>query len=202
MSKRVSFIPVCNSLNDLLVENKCSFCNVFSKKIDKNYCFACNRTLQNIRENDILLLSYKPYWFYIAERKNVFNMSWFDFLELENKILDLIDNLNFVFYDKNNLFFYIDISGFTKDCSIISEKFEEINNLINKDLVNIEKNQVLKHNFHNLFSQIENTDQNNRFIYLTSEDGKKNCTSSSFSCNREKLMNLIREKFEFNLMQR
>jgi len=202
MSNRVSFIPVCNSLNELSVESNCAFCRTFTDKMQGNLCHGCAKNTLNIRENEILMLSYKPYWFYMANKKEQCNLSWFDYLELENTILEITDNLNSVFYDKNNLFFYIDINYLNTYKEKICSTFADVNNFINKELHNFMPDKILNHNFYSILENIESTDQNNRFIYLASEEVRKNFMQMYFTAGRNKLMNMLREKFEFNIISR
>lgn len=202
MSNRVSFIPVCNSLSDLSVESNCVFCRTFTDKLQGNLCNGCAKNTLNSRENEILLLSYKPYWFYLASKKDQINISWFDYLELENTILEQIENLNSVFYDKNNLFFYIDLNYLNTYKEKVCNAFADINILINKELHNFSPDKSLNHNFYSILENIESTDQSNRFIYLATEEVKKNVMQMYFTAGRKKMMNMLREKFEFNIISR
>ena len=105
MSDRITFIPICDSLSKLSIQSKCQFCNVLTDKIVKNLCFGCNRYLQYMKENDILMISYKPFWIHIGQNKDEYRMSWFDFLDIEEQIQEFIEKSPYIFYDKNNLFY-------------------------------------------------------------------------------------------------
>ena len=199
MSNRVSFIPVCNSLDDLSVVSNCCFCRTFTDKMQGNMCNGCARNTLNFKENEILLLSYKPYWFHIATKKEQYRISWFDYLELENSILEITDNLNCVFYDKNNLFFYIDVNYINTYMKKVCETFAEVNILINKELHNFMPDKNLNHNFYSIFENVESTNENNRFLYLATEEVKKSHIQMFFSSGRHKLKSILREKFEFNI---
>ena len=201
MHSRVSFIPICNSLEKLSIEKKCSFCGVFTEKSQNSLCFGCQKAIQNIKEDEIYLISYKPYWLYLADQKDAYNLSWFDFLELENIILEELSVLNSVFYDKNNFFYYLDLNYLSLATNKVCEVFSKINEIINKEMINNELDKKLNHNFNEIFSNIENTNASNRFIYLVTEECKKNVNPTYFIYDRNKLMNKLREKFEFNILQ-
>lgn len=203
MSSRVTFIPVCDSLSELQVENKCSFCNVFTDKVNKNFCFACSRILNSIRENDIILLSYKPFWVHIAQHKTEYNMSWYDFECLENEIWGLVENLSFLNYDKSNLFYYLDTHNIAENKSDIVNGFSKINELINEEFnTNYNPDKKLQHNFKNFFDNFELLDSTNKFIYLATEEAKKCLVTSSFTINRRKLKELFMDKFDFYTSKR
>jgi hypothetical protein len=201
MHSRVSFIPVCDSLEKLSIEKKCSFCGVFTEKSQNSLCFGCQKAIQNIKEDEIYLISYKPYWLYLADQKDAYNLSWFDFLELENIILEELNVLNSVFYDKNNFFYYLDLNYLSLATNKVCEVFSKINEIINKEMINNEIDKKLNHNFNEIFSNIENINASNRFIYLVTEDCKKNVNPVHFFYDRKKLMSKLREKFEFNILQ-
>jgi len=199
MHSRVSFIPVCDSLEKLSIEKKCSFCGVFSEKTENSLCYGCRKAIQIMKEDEIILISYKPYWYHLASQKDSYGISWFDFLELENSICEELDVLNCIFYDKNNFFFYLDLNYISLAPDKICEIFSKINRIINKELVNFDDDKSLKHNFKELFSNIEDINSSNRFVYLVTQECKKNVTPAYFVYDRKKLMGKLREKFEFNI---
>jgi len=199
MSDRITFIPICDSLSKLSIQSKCQFCNVLTDKIVKNLCFGCNRYLQYMKENDILMISYKPFWIHIGQNKDEYRMSWFDFLDIEEQIQEFIEKSPYIFYDKNNLFYYLDFSILISNKNEISNLFENINNFINQEFIlNNNEQKKLNHNFSNIFQNIIETNLDNKFLFLGTDEAKKFINPSSFTASRAKIINIFREKFEFN----
>lgn len=199
MSDRISFIPVCNSLDNLFIQSKCRYCKVLTEKIEKTLCFGCNKYLQHIKENDILMISYKPFWIHIGQNKDEYRMSWFDFLDIEEQIQDFTDKSAAIFYDKNNLFYYLDFNILSSNQKEIVEIFESINNFINQEFIlNNNEEKKLNHNFSNIFQSLIETNLENKFLFLSTDEAKKSLNPSTFTASRKKIMNIFKEKFEFN----
>ena len=144
MQKKVAFIKEHNSLSTVPFKSPCRFCNLHCVNLNENLCCFCNKILNYIKENDIIIYDLSNFFWYLAKEKDQLLLSWYDTQEYQRRLIKNIESIPCLFYNEERLAIYIDVGAIDliKYCSkdFIVNKIKEIFNfscnffLISKDV--------------------------------------------------------------------
>jgi len=155
MDSSVQFVLQEKTLQEINFLTQCSFCKTYNEKIRKNLCNYCYKILNYTKENDVVIYSFASFFQSIAANKSVLLMSWFDFECLEQEIIELCDEQPAISYRKDKFQIYIDLGLCTvlEEASVneISQKLDDIVNMICKNLYLDQTKYVKKREYHKNF---------------------------------------------------
>jgi hypothetical protein len=105
---KINFFLKHNSFGEIPFVCPCRFCGIHSNQSNNNLCIFCNKMLNYLKENDIVLYDLRDFIYYLGLEKEKYQLSWYDFLEFESELLKEIENNQFFFYHKERLSIFID----------------------------------------------------------------------------------------------
>jgi hypothetical protein len=145
MLQSVNFTKIRNTIEEMPFVSPCAFCKNFSENLLNNYCGTCFKYLSYTKENDILIYNLSKFLRDVADSRDTYCLSWFDFERLEESIQNRIAFFDFLNYFPKQLGFYIDFSllqTHSFDKTVFANAFSEIFNCISEFLF-IDKSNVI-----------------------------------------------------------
>jgi hypothetical protein len=196
MQKKLKFIKEHYSLSTVPFRSPCNFCNLQCTDLSENLCYFCNKILNYVKENDILIYDLSNFFWYLAKEKDQLLLSWHELQEYQKIIKNKIEKIPCVFFHEERLAIYIDVGtidyahGCTKEN--IVHFLQEIFDLSCKFFV------ISKNVFQNTFC-VQDIEE-----FMTGADKKKikgiNLTNKKLSpnvLNNSKLKEIICENLDF-----
>lgn len=196
MSYKTEFIQLSSSIDEINFISKCEFCRSFCHNTVNSVCMFCHRHLSYSKENDIMLFTVKNLLLEISQKKDAYCLSWFDFLQLEQGLLELSEKNTSFFYNPSNLFFYIDFGLNNYETDQVIKTIDNLHEYTRK-YFNIPKDKLVvvdKMTSHIISSY--DGDIQNRFFYTPLNlNLTRNLVVNNI--NRENLYEIFCEKLDF-----
>ena len=176
---------VSSSLEEIAFFSKCSFCKNFSDKISNELCYICHTKFNSLPKKETAIFSIKEFIFNYCVIKKDSNISWHDFLNLEESLLTISQKGINIEYNNMHFFWYFDSNSI--------ETLINIGNILTEYFYLSES--AYKSFFDKLQSNMKNFQEGMNYTYnFPCLLGKKNDIPNF---DREKLKETLTEPFEF-----
>jgi hypothetical protein len=181
MQKKVRFIKEHYSLSTVPFRSPCRFCNLQCLSLCDNLCGFCNKILNYVKENDIIIYDLSNFFWYLAKEKDQLLLSWHDLQDYQKIINMKVENFPCIFFHEERLALYIDVGAidYIQGCG----KTEIVNFLNNFFEFSCKFFIIPKNIFQNTFSISDLND------FMTGSDKKK--TKGINLCNKKLSPNVL-----------
>lgn len=195
MSYKVKFVKLYSSLEEINFSSKCQLCEIFTENTANNKCLFCNRYSLYTKETDSFLFTLKNFFVELAQKRDFFNLSWFDFQNLENELLKISEQNPCFQYNPYSLFYHVDCS---KEIRNLDRCYETLRNIhahiskqfdLHQSMLNTVEDLISKH-----IESVSN-DSFNKFLYTCYTFTPQKITPNHNIC-RQKLCEMLCEKLE------
>lgn len=144
--------------------HKCIFCNVFSPKTQSNACNYCFRYFNYVDENNVAILTLKNIFIEMTKNKFSDNLSCFNFLKLEEQLVDESENNPCFSYNPYALNWHIDFAFDKTNPSQISSIIQTASNIVDRTCEKSWCTLAEKSTFmDDIVNKIDNFDKNRNF---------------------------------------
>jgi len=101
----IKLSKLTSSLEEVQFYSKCAFCKSFSNKMTGNHCASCNKKLKCDSNKHMGIFSIKEFIFGHCIKTEA-NISWHDFLNLEDELINFSSKNNALDYIRDDFFWY------------------------------------------------------------------------------------------------